>query len=188
MTAEAQAPSVKERAKPGRRSSWLLLVVTILLALAAGVAYTLDMGLWSIPGLETESTQEPSAAVPTTPIVAETTGEREAALALAEDALREREAYVKEQELQVSELLKGLLVQQSDQRALGRVAELYALMPPSRAALALQAMETQLAVQILQLLANEETAAILSMMESERSAEMLTRLAQDRTTETQAKN
>jgi hypothetical protein len=187
VTVEAEASPVKERAKPGRRSSLLLLTGTILLALAAGAVLSLDMGFWSIPGLQTQSTQDPVASPP--PVPDDSLREREAALASAEVALREREAHVKEQELQASKLLKGLMVQQGEQNSMGRVAELYALMPPHRAAPALQAMETQLAVQILRLLDNEETAAILSLMEPALSAEMLTRLTKNDTTEqTQAKN
>lgn len=167
---EPRRPPVRKSPLPA-----LALTLAILMAVAAGALFALDAGLWTLPVAAAGTEPEPAApaAAQTAP---DSLREREAAVNRAQAELQEREAHLREQEKQISDLLRELVVQRAEADSVRRVAQIYAHMPPAAAARALLEMETSLAVQILRILTEDEVAAILTYMEPASSARLTTLL------------
>lgn len=95
-----------------------------------------------------------------------------------EAELKEREAKLKEQELKLAEMLAKVAAGQADQELLKKRTEVYAALPPQKAAPLIKQLDDATAVEILRTLDSEQVTAIMVYMDPAVGARLLNKLAE----------
>jgi hypothetical protein len=157
-----------------------VLGAAVIFGIAAALQFNLIPGSDVILGAtalahETTKPPVPVIGLPDT-ATSDPIADQQKQLAQREADLQAQEASVKERETQVADLLQDLSGQRTTADVVRRVADMYAAMPPFKAAPMLQTLDTETAVSILQLLDQDQAGAILAYMAPARGGELTTLL------------
>lgn len=172
------------RPKPAKRRKlpgMLTWAVAATVVIGLTTAYATGW-LPSLPALGSTKSPESPVTPVTPPIVPPPSNsslrEQQAEVARREAALAVREEQLREKEIQINALFAEAVTAKSTEESLRQVAAMYEAMPPHKAGPVLQLLDTQTAVEVLRRLDNDQAAAILSYIDPPRGAQLTARLAQ----------